>query len=154
MKLWSNTKPLKHENASENIVCELAAILSRGRWVNVLKLPNPSVSTPSLPAQETMYICHPTDWNRAVDSDHNLPPPMTIIIYLHICMCFVYIYYIRRCKPNRWVCYQLYILWKYIHLQILVINLDTIYSPRTLIFPVDDIDLASMWPAWFAYPYL
>ena len=24
-----------HENASANIVCEMAAILSRGRWVNI-----------------------------------------------------------------------------------------------------------------------
>ena len=25
-----------HENASENIACEMAAILSRGRWVNIM----------------------------------------------------------------------------------------------------------------------
>ena len=31
-----NTKLFIHENASENIVCEMAAILSRGRWVNSL----------------------------------------------------------------------------------------------------------------------
>ena len=30
-----NTKVFIHRNASENIVCETAAILSRGRWVNV-----------------------------------------------------------------------------------------------------------------------
>ena len=29
-----NIKLFIHENASENIVCEMAAILSRGRWVN------------------------------------------------------------------------------------------------------------------------
>ena len=29
-----NTKFFIHENASENIICETAAILSRGRWVN------------------------------------------------------------------------------------------------------------------------
>ena len=29
-----NTKLFIHENASEKIVCEMAAILSRGRWVN------------------------------------------------------------------------------------------------------------------------
>ena len=28
-----NTKLFIHENASENVVCEMAAILSRGRWV-------------------------------------------------------------------------------------------------------------------------
>ena len=32
-----NTTLSIHENASENIVCEAAAILSRGRWVNALK---------------------------------------------------------------------------------------------------------------------
>ena len=31
-----NTKLFIHENAFENIVCEMAAILSRGRWVNTL----------------------------------------------------------------------------------------------------------------------
>ena len=29
-----NTKLFIHENASENIVCKIAVILSRGRWVN------------------------------------------------------------------------------------------------------------------------
>ena len=29
-----NTKLFIHKNASENIVCKMAAILSRGRWVN------------------------------------------------------------------------------------------------------------------------
>ena len=29
-----NTKLIIHENAFENIVCEMTAILSRGRWVN------------------------------------------------------------------------------------------------------------------------
>ena len=32
-----NTKLLIHENASESTVCEMAAILSRGRWVNTLR---------------------------------------------------------------------------------------------------------------------
>ena len=31
-----NKKIFIHENASENIVCEIAAILSRGRWVKVM----------------------------------------------------------------------------------------------------------------------
>ena len=31
-----NEIPFVHENASENIVCETAAILSRGRWVNTV----------------------------------------------------------------------------------------------------------------------
>ena len=31
-----NTKLAIHENASENIVCEVAAILFRGRWVKVI----------------------------------------------------------------------------------------------------------------------
>ena len=34
-----NTKPSIHENASENIVCEKAAILPRGRWVNTHSIP-------------------------------------------------------------------------------------------------------------------
>ena len=33
--LNQNTKLFIHENAFENVVCELAAILSRGRWVNI-----------------------------------------------------------------------------------------------------------------------
>ena len=33
-----NTKLFIHENASENILCKKAAILSRGRWVNLLPL--------------------------------------------------------------------------------------------------------------------
>ena len=37
-----NTKFCIHENASENIVCEMAAILSRGRWVNSLR-PNDAI---------------------------------------------------------------------------------------------------------------
>ena len=32
-----NTKLFIQENASENIACEMAAILSRGRWVNEFK---------------------------------------------------------------------------------------------------------------------
>ena len=32
--LNSNTNIFIHENAFENIVCEIAAILSKGRWVN------------------------------------------------------------------------------------------------------------------------
>ena len=36
VKLYANTKHFIHENASETIVCEMAAILSRGRWVKVL----------------------------------------------------------------------------------------------------------------------
>ena len=32
---WQNTKRFIHENVYENIVCELAAILSIGRWVYV-----------------------------------------------------------------------------------------------------------------------
>ena len=30
-----NTKPFMHENASEGVVCEMAAILSREKWVNL-----------------------------------------------------------------------------------------------------------------------
>ena len=37
-----NSKLFIHEIASENIVCQMAAILSRGRWVNASSgLPNP-----------------------------------------------------------------------------------------------------------------
>ena len=32
-----NTKSFIHKNASESIVCEMGAILSRGRWVNARK---------------------------------------------------------------------------------------------------------------------
>ena len=35
-----NTKTLIHENASENVVSEMAAILSRGRWVNAEEASN------------------------------------------------------------------------------------------------------------------
>ena len=31
-----NTKIFIHENASENVICEMAAILFRGRWVNIV----------------------------------------------------------------------------------------------------------------------
>ena len=34
MAFTQNTKLFIHEYAFENIVCEMAAILSRGRWVN------------------------------------------------------------------------------------------------------------------------
>ena len=34
--LNQNTKLFIHQNASENIVCETAAILSSGRWVNMI----------------------------------------------------------------------------------------------------------------------
>ena len=33
-EFYQNTKPFNHENEYENIVCEMAAILSRGWWVN------------------------------------------------------------------------------------------------------------------------
>ena len=33
-----NTQLFIHENASENIVCEMAAILSRERWVNLYRV--------------------------------------------------------------------------------------------------------------------
>ena len=32
-----NTNRFIHENASENIVCEMAAILFRGKWVNEMR---------------------------------------------------------------------------------------------------------------------
>ena len=35
-KFNQNTTLFIHENASENIICEMVAILSRGRWVNHL----------------------------------------------------------------------------------------------------------------------
>ena len=35
--LNQNTKLFIHENALENVVCEMAAILSRGRWVNTIR---------------------------------------------------------------------------------------------------------------------
>ena len=38
VEFWSNTKLSIHENASENIVCEMAAILSKGRWVKTTDL--------------------------------------------------------------------------------------------------------------------
>ena len=34
-KFHRNTKLLIHQNASENIICEMAAILSRGRWIKI-----------------------------------------------------------------------------------------------------------------------
>ena len=34
VKFESKYKDFIHENADENVVCEMAAILSRGRWVN------------------------------------------------------------------------------------------------------------------------
>ena len=33
VKYYQNTKFVIHENASENIVCKILIILSRGRWV-------------------------------------------------------------------------------------------------------------------------
>ena len=36
-KFSKNTQLFIHENAYENIVCEMAAILSQGRWVNTLR---------------------------------------------------------------------------------------------------------------------
>ena len=35
-KFKQNTKLFSHENASKNVICEMAAILPRGRWVNEL----------------------------------------------------------------------------------------------------------------------
>ena len=35
MKFESKCNFFIHENAFENVVCEMAAILSRGRWVNI-----------------------------------------------------------------------------------------------------------------------
>ena len=40
VKLLSKFKHFIHENASENIVCEMASILFRGRWVNAEMVPN------------------------------------------------------------------------------------------------------------------
>ena len=40
--MWNfnqNTKLFIRENESENIVCEMAAILSKGRWVNTIRMP-------------------------------------------------------------------------------------------------------------------
>ena len=34
VKLWSKYKLFIHEIAPENVICEIAAMLSRGRWVN------------------------------------------------------------------------------------------------------------------------
>ena len=42
-----NTQLIIHENASENIVCEMVAILSRGRWVNPYGgVMNPCIASP------------------------------------------------------------------------------------------------------------
>ena len=47
-----NTKPFIHENASENVVCEMAAILSRGRWVLI-----DPWSSPALGRFNIIMIC-------------------------------------------------------------------------------------------------
>ena len=50
-----NTKLVIHENASESVICEMAAILSRGRWVNLCKYTD-SRLVPSL--WETSLLCN------------------------------------------------------------------------------------------------
>ena len=41
-------KPFIHENASENIVCEIVAILSKGRWVKARHLTHWALVMPSV----------------------------------------------------------------------------------------------------------
>ena len=49
--------------ASENIVCTIAVILSRGRWVNIIQLPLSSRSN------SWWGICMPGDWAIIVSDD-------------------------------------------------------------------------------------
>ena len=52
-----NTKIFIHENASETIVCEMAAILSRGRCVTFLPEASFGLRVLSLPASVCVYVC-------------------------------------------------------------------------------------------------
>ena len=48
-----NTNIFIYENAPENIVCEMAAILSRGRWVNTYGLDLPTLSILKIETTQT-----------------------------------------------------------------------------------------------------
>ena len=58
-----NTKLLIHKNAYENIVCEMAAILSRGRWVNDANFVV-NGSTASCHIDTLWYYQWQESWNR------------------------------------------------------------------------------------------
>ena len=52
---YRNTKLFIHKNASENIICKMAAILSKGRWVNANKQHHMALC-PSSPSEHRFYI--------------------------------------------------------------------------------------------------
>ena len=63
---WSfnkNTKLFFNENASENIVCEMAVILSRGRWVNEVIVSNFLwLSQSTILSMHSLFIWHYSKW--------------------------------------------------------------------------------------------
>ena len=72
-----NTKLFIDENASENIFCEMAAILSRGRWVQLsfpVASPSPSTSPPTC-----VYL-----WGHATALSPAQPSPSVYILQLYL----------------------------------------------------------------------
>ena len=55
-----NTKRSTHEYTYENIVCEMAAIMSRGRWVDY---DNEHSISPDCVSADDVNICYACLWN-------------------------------------------------------------------------------------------
>ena len=72
-----NTKLYIHKNASENTVCEMAVILSRGRWVNaiwcILYPPMTEADVPNHLANRWPYP-GPSGLGHSTTTGHLLPP--------------------------------------------------------------------------------
>ena len=57
---YENIKLFSHENASENIVCEMAAIFSMGRWVNDINI---GACHPAVITETTRTTWTPAFWD-------------------------------------------------------------------------------------------
>ena len=76
LKFKSKCKHFIHENAFENVVCKVSAILSRGRWVNFV-IPDP-----------TIYVMHPLQqgliWHCWICINNQRTPVLTNMLIISI----------------------------------------------------------------------
>ena len=99
-----NTRLSIHQNASENIVCEMEAILSKGRWVNSLWPSNAVFShrTRSSLLQGSLIVAYsaPRHYLNSCSRLCYISCRKIILkmLWVHVCKIFVVFFFFRRIK--------------------------------------------------------
>ena len=84
--LNQNKKNFVNENAFENVVYEMAATLSREKWVNEYMIQHPSVNYPSLLniSTRTSFMGESGSWSDEAKSSHKRIKRTTEITMTHL----------------------------------------------------------------------